>query len=467
MKKFFSLITITVLLTSLNVKANNIQLANVVLNGQNTTSQFSLVNFDVSWENSWRTITNEANYDGAWIFVKFRKKTSSLWQHATINLTGSTVPANSVLQTSADGKGVWIYQVLPAADFIGNVNYTGAKIRWNYGADGVLNTDSVEIRVFALEMVYVPQGKFNLGSGGTETYPFIEGSKTSPYSVTSEGAITVSNTAGNLYYTGNGDLGGPIPANYPKGFNAFWLMKYEGSQQQYVDFLNNLDLTRANNRYIGVGVYPGTHPNIIATFPERAANSFSINDCLAFSDWAGLRPFTELEYEKTCRGFNQASLPNEYVWGNTTIANTTAVTNAGLTNETANDGNALYVGGIGRPTRTGIYATATSNRQQSAGTFYGVMDMGGNLWETTISVGSTNSRLFTNTNGDGSLDVNGDANVATWPTIAGSYTFRGGSLSTPLQDIRTSDRNYGSYGINVTVRNSSYPMGLRLARTAE
>ena len=145
MKKFFSLITITVLLTSLNVKANNIQLANVVLNGQNTTSQFSLVNFDVSWENSWRTITNEANYDGAWIFVKFRKKTSSLWQHATINLTGSTIPANSVLQTSADGKGVWIYQVLPAADFIGNVNYTGAKIRWNYGADGVLNTDNMSI----------------------------------------------------------------------------------------------------------------------------------------------------------------------------------------------------------------------------------------------------------------------------------------------------------------------------------
>ena len=142
MKKIFSLIAITILLTTLNVKANNIQLANVFLNGQNTTSQFSLINFDVSWENSWRTITNESNYDGAWIFVKFRKKSSFLWQHATIAPTiSSTAPAGSILQTAADGKGVWIYHTLPGAVFIGNVNYTGAKIQWNYVPDGVLNTD--------------------------------------------------------------------------------------------------------------------------------------------------------------------------------------------------------------------------------------------------------------------------------------------------------------------------------------
>ncbi|MBA2248946.1 MAG: SUMF1/EgtB/PvdO family nonheme iron enzyme [Chitinophagaceae bacterium] len=472
MKKIFSLIAVTIIISIATVNANNILLSNVSLNGQNTVSQFSLVNFDVSWENSWRTITNEANYDGAWIFVKFRKKTSSLWQHATINTTGSTMPSGSVIQTSADGKGVWIYHTLPATDFTGNVNYTGAKIQWNYGTDGVLNTDSVEIRVFALEMVYVPQGKFNLGSGGTDYDGFFEGSKTTPYSVTSETTpITVANTVGNLYYNNSngiaGDQGGPIPANFPKGFNPFWLMKYESSQQQYVDFLNNLDLTRANNRY--TGVFTGTHPNLVAPFPERAANTLSIADGEAFADWAGLRPFTEMEYEKACRGFNQASLPNEFVWGNTTISPTTGTTNTGFTNETANDGNANYGNNLagGRPTRTGIYATATSNRQQSGGTFYGIMDMSGNVTEPVITVGNTQGRSFTNVNGDGTLNAIGDANVSTWPDIfvGAGYGLRGGYYSDLVARLQLSDRYSGTY--NAGFQNRAANIGIRLARTAE
>lgn len=469
MKKIFTLITITVLLINLNIKANNIQLANVILNGQNTTSQYSLINFDVSWENSWRTITNEANYDGAWIFMKFRKKTSSLWQHATMSLTGSTVPANSVLQISADGKGAWIYHTLPGADFTGNVNYTGAKLQWNYGVDGVLNTDSVEVRVYALEMVYVTTGKFNIGSGGGDYNCFFEGSKTTPYSVTSESAITVANTAGNLYYSSTnslgGDLGGPIPAAFPKGFNAYWLMKYECSQQQYVDFLNNLDLVRANNRY--TGIYTGTHPNLVAPFPERAAGTLSIADGEAFADWACLRPYTELEFEKACRGYNQASTPSEYIWGNTTIAITTGTTNTGLANETANDGNANYGGNLARATRTGIYATATSTRQQSGGTYYGIMDMAGNEYEPVITVGNAAGRSFTNVNGDGTLDANGDANVATWPVVSGftGYGLRGGYYSDIPSRLQISDRFSGLYGSQYGNRIAS--IGIRLARTAE
>ena len=465
MKKLFTLLLFTGAL--LATKGNNIQLGNVTLNGQNTTSQFSLVNFDVSWENSWRTITNEANYDGAWIFVKFRKKSSSVWQHASINSTGNTVPAGSVMQTSLDGKGIWIYKALPASDFTGNVNYIGASLRWNYGTDGVLNTDSVEIRVFALEMVYVPAGAYKLGSGGAETNHFFEGSTTNPYNVTSENApITVANTAGNLYYSSSnglgGDLGGPIPAAFPKGYSAFWIMKYEASQQQYVDFLNNLDVTRATNRY--TGVFTGTHPNLVAPFPERAMNILSVDDEKAFADWSGIRPFTELEYEKACRGYNQAATFNEYPWGNTTISPTTGVTNVGLDNETANDGNANYGGSYGTPVRTGIYATATSTRQSSGGTYYGIMDMAGNEWEVCIGIGSATGRAFTAVNGDGNLDVNGNANVATWPTNLG-FAARGGYYSDAVAVLRTSDRYYGVY--NNAFANRYVYVGIRLARTAE
>jgi formylglycine-generating enzyme required for sulfatase activity len=465
MKRIYLLLMLTIAASF--SYANNIQLANVLLNGQNTASQFSMINFDISWENSWRTITNESNYDGAWVFVKFRKKASNTWQHATINITGSTMPSSSIIQTSADGKGVWIYHSLPSSDFIGNVNYTGAKIRWNYGVDGVLNTDSVEIRVFALEMVYIPQGQFNLGSGGTEINAFKEGSKASPYLVSSENAITVSNTATNLFYTNTngigGDVTGTIPAIFPKGFNAFWLMKYECSQQQYVDFLNNIDIARAANRYSGT--FTGTHPNLIAPQPERAARSLSITDELAFSDWSGMRPFTEFEYEKACRGYNQISTPNEYAWGNTTISYTDALTNAGLFNETANNGNANYNGTLGFPLRCGIYATATSNRQQSGGSFYGVMEMSGNIMETTIGIGSTEGRAFVANNGDGNLDVNGDADVVGWPAVSTGYSLRGGYYDDAPVRLPISDRYYGAFNTNYA--NRLVFVGIRLARTAE
>ena len=465
MKKIY-LMLIAGCITTMSM-ANNITLANVSLSGQNTTSMFSLVNFDVSWENSWRTITNEANYDGAWIFVKFRKTSSTTWQHATISLTGSTTPANSVIQTSLDGKGVWMYRALPGADFTGNVNYTGAKIQWNYGVDGVLNTDNVEIRVFAVEMVYVTGGTYKLGSGGTETAAFLEGSKTTPFNVLSESSLTVANTAGNLYYAAaGGDQGGPIPAAFPKGFSAFWLMKYEASQQQYVDFLNNIDLAKATNRNPGGATITGVHPALVAQFPERAMGSLSINDNLAFTDWACLRPYTELEYEKACRGYNQVATNNEYPWGSTTIAATTATTNTGFDNEIANNGNANYTSGLGRPTRNGIYATATSDRQQSGGTYYGIMDMAGNLFETTITVGAPEGRSFTKVNGDGNLDVNGLANALTWPIVTAGFSLRGGGYGDAAAQLRTSDRIYGVNPLFAPVTRGA-TLGLRSARTAE
>lgn len=466
MKKI--LLSLTAFVFSAIALANNIQLANVALSGQNTASQFSLINFDVSWENSWRTITNENNYDGAWIFVKFRKKTSSLWQHATINATGSTVPANSVVQTSIDGKGVWIYRALPGADFSGNVNYAGAKIRWNYGVDGVMNTDSVEIRVFALEMVYIPQGAFVLGTGGSEVNHFIDGNTNNTYTVSSNSAIPIANTPGSLYYfsSGNGANGdglGPVPGPFPKGFNAFWIMKYESSQQQYVDFLNNIDLAKATNR--NPGNLTGSHPNFTAPFPERAMSGLSIPDHLALTDWEGLRPFTELEYEKTCRGAGQVPIPNEFPWGNTVIAATTSTSNTGLINETANDGNANYGNNYLLPTRTGIYATAVSTRQSSGGAYYGVLDMAGNESEICVSIGRPFGRSFDDTNGDGNLDVNGDANTPAWPNVGQGYSIRGGGYSDLVGTLRTSDRTQGMYNSTYVTRYNAF--GSRSARTAE
>ncbi len=458
-----ALITLTVA----NAQANNVMVSNVSISGQNTTTHFSLINLDVNWDNSWRTSTNESNYDGCWMFFKFRKANSSLWQHATINYgtngnagsSGHTQPSGSTLKTAADGKGVWIYR---NGDGTGNVNFPGAALRWNYGVDGVLDNDSVEIRAYAVEMVYVPQGTYALGTGGAETGYFRAGGQTNPFMVSTESAITIGNATGNLFYTTggtNGDGLGPVPAAFPKGYNAFWVMKYEASEQQYVDFLNALDANQATARNLG---FPGAANNYTANFPERASGGYGSEDALAFMDWAAMRPFTELEYEKACRGANIVPIPNEYAWGNTTISSTSTVYNTGTPQETPVQGNCNYGFALNRTLRVGAYANDTTDtRTETGATYYGAMEMSGNAWEFAVTVGNTSGRAFTGLHGDGNLDNLGTSNVAAWTTTM--IGFRGGAFQSPVATLRVSER--ASSTSASTTRNGQY--GLRAARTAE
>lgn len=460
-------------MTAANAHANNVQVSGVSINGQNTTDHYSLIKFNIGWENAWRTNSNESNYDGCWVFVKFRKANTSNWQHATINYgtngtavnSGHTQPTGSVIRTPQDGKGVWVYK---SGNGTGDVNYNNASLRWNYGADGVLDNDSVEVNVYAVEMVYCTQGDFYLGSGGTEAAAFRQGGTTAtPYHVMSESAMTVGNASTDLYYsstTYSGDQSGPIPAAYPKGYNAFWVMKYEASQQQYVDFMNALDATKAANRNVGSYV-TGSANNYAADYPARAASNIGHNDNLAFLDWAGLRPITELEYEKACRGYNIMPVADEYAWGNTTAVATTGVYNTGTDNETNLNGNAVYYpfgSYLNRPIRTGAFANdTTDNRTETGGTYYGGMEMSGNCWEPVVNVGTAQGRSFDAQNGDGNLNAAGDADVANW-----SYQgmgMRGGAYNAPNTSMTVSTREYGIY--NPIGRQAN--LGIRGGRTAE
>ncbi|MCX7953959.1 MAG: hypothetical protein N3A01_02080 [Bacteroidales bacterium] len=48
---------------SFGLFANNVQISNLGLVGQNTTLDYTMIRFDISWENSWRTSTLESNWD--------------------------------------------------------------------------------------------------------------------------------------------------------------------------------------------------------------------------------------------------------------------------------------------------------------------------------------------------------------------------------------------------------------------
>jgi formylglycine-generating enzyme required for sulfatase activity len=465
MKTFYIFLASLLFVTS-NSVANNIAVSNASLTGQNTTAHTEIINFDVAWENSWRTSTNESNYDGAWVFIKFRKQGTQDWRHCTINTAGFVAGTGSTIKIPTDSKGAFIYRT---ANGIGNVSYAGNQLVWNYGADGILDNETVEIRVFAVEMVYIPTGSFYLGSGGTESYGFSNGTGSAPYLVADASAITTGAATGMLNFNGNGS-GSQIPVTFPTGYNAFWIMKYEATQQQYADFLNHLDQARAailNSSPLSV---TGTHPNFTAVAPERAVSQIGFKFNAALADWSGLRPYSELEFEKVCRGYNTPPLPNEYVWGTTLITPLVTVTNSGLTNETVTtpaNANANVQNGILAISRAGIFARTTgSTRELSGGSYYGVMNMGDNVEETIIFSGNVTGRAISATvNGDGYLGNDAYTDIAAWQDYR-AFGIRGASFVSSVIYARTSERNNVAFFSSYPNDNFANGHGSRLARTA-
>jgi uncharacterized protein (TIGR02145 family) len=486
-RKGFFIAALAMLSFLVNLHANNIQVSNAKLVMQNTSAgvnnpaNYTMVQFDLSWENSWRT--DDLNGDGvnhwdaAWVFVKYRIS-SGEWQHAYLNDaghsggtgTGATIdaglldPGSLFHATTNPGLGVFIYR---SANGAGTFSIDGAQLRWNYGANGVADDAIIEIKVFVIEMVYIPQGEFYLGSGGVESAAFYNYPETTnPYQVTGENAITVGTGSDNLYYPSTfygGDQSGPVPEAFPKGYAGFYCQKYEITQQQYVDFLNTLTQTQANNRkYTGSANHYAITGSTVGSYttsnPYRACNYLSWMDGLAYADWAGLRPMTELEYEKACRG-TATPVANEYAWGTASVAinaytlsNPGAVDESIATNYSTTDGNAMYEetrGTIVGPLRVGIFATVSSTRSEAGSSYYGIMELSGNLVERTVTVGNADGRAFTGVHGNGVLSINGHADVAAWPGLTGNpgevldavgSGYRGGSWENHVSGLRVSQR---------------------------
>ena len=136
-----------------------------------------------------------------------------------------------------------------------------------------------------------------------------------------------------------------------------------------------------------------------------AANHLSWMDQAAYADWAALRPMTELEFEKACRG-PSPSLYNEYAWGTTSITAATGINNSGTANETASNSGANCVygnSGTAGPLRCGF--AVSSSRSLSGSSYYGVRELSGNLWERPVTIGNADGRNFTGLHGNGALDT--------------------------------------------------------------
>ncbi len=480
---------------SFSLTANNIQIANVSLTDKNTTDHYYMVNFDITWDNSWRTSAVPTNWDAAWVFVKYRVKTGDVWHHATIHWVdgtgandGHTVPGGSTIfsleDNSANGAyGVFMY---PDADMLQqSVAYSGVKLRWDYGADGLADVDTYEIIVQGIEMVYVPQASFYLGDGSATNREFEDATSGNPFHLTSEIAITIGGggvgSLGNNHNVGaasvnddfNDGAAQNLPAVFPKGYDAFYCMKYAISQEQYVVFLNTLTRVQQAKRTfatdagefhyqdpnrtspvsrnsvkcqsdpgaLGVRIY-GNDLDDDNTFNESAdgqnieCNYLNIADIMAYLDWSALRPMSELEFEKAQRGTLNA-VSGEFAWGDLSIARAGNIANSGQASEIATNSttsNAVYDNDaqVQGPMRCGAMALAGSTRREAGATYYGIMDITGGLWEWQVTVGHATGRNFTATMGDGELDVNGQRTNGDWPNYSTGYGggIRGGTWAT-------------------------------------
>lgn len=465
------------------------------------------VEFDVAWDYSWH---NEQNWDAAWLFAKSGKHG---FFHAPVRFAADGHRAlgddsDVRIVRSADSLGVYVYRAQPTEGYVSNDWTLRLKVIPPSGENP--RRFPGPVYVHGVEMVYVPEGPFSVGDpsgpGADPVNAFYaqqaDTAAAPPYRVTSSGTIPVCDGVGSLCHAADniygGDQSGPIPASYPNGYDAFYLMKYEVTQGQYAAFLNSLSgLHTAERENSGGRNYRWRRGTIelvgdryVAGRPDRACNFLTWPDAAAYADWAGLRPMSELEYVKAARGPADA-VANEFAWGSTTIARGDTIYSADSTVANTENGSEFILGnanyransrwyfgyltsfsggdeGYG-PLRVDIFESyahlrgVENLREESGAGYYGAQGLSGSLFERVVTATDSVGRQFVGSHGDGRLNYYGRTENADWPTYEGrGLGLRGGSPYHNPPFLRVADRHYSDYDAFYGSAN----MGFRAARTA-
>jgi formylglycine-generating enzyme required for sulfatase activity len=504
------------LLFSGSIWAANIQITqNPVILERNINDNEIIVEFSLSWDNSWN-LNSPPNHDAAWIFMKYRP----LGQHGFLH--ANLFPVEHIVMGS-DGAGtgstrhnveygesprlndapVNVGVFLSRSEIsVGSNVFDNVRLHWDITGTGIDENTILSVRVYAIEMVFIPIGTF------ASIHTVLETGQLNTSASTAPGGVTRVNYTVALADT--------IAKNsfWPLGTQPFYIMKHEVSQHAWVDFLNSLTLeqqltlshinpTAPNNtrfgslwsgapfnaapfnlagrRFVniaGTGFHQGPpdfrqsrmNIRVRQTAVGNTPAVFGINasqdevgptatppggwnhemqggnlpmfglawtDVMAYLDWAGLRPLTELEYEKAARGPLQV-VSGEFAWGTTTfVANQSfddrnqpvevsgtpnanvALLETNNANRTAgHDGNTF----ARWPIRVGAFARETTTRIQAGASFWGVLNLSDNVAEQYVRFDVVDGWRFRGNHGDGNLTGEGLADVPDWPGVIASTT---------------------------------------------
>lgn len=486
-------------LTSLNGLANNVRVNGELVRARHQSGKIQL-NFSVSWNNGWN---DPYNWDAVWVFVKYRLKTDvGAWKHANIESTGSAATGLN-LCVGENGVGAFLFpQMNGAADVTDKGVALVLSELTGISMDDALSADKVEFSIHLIEMVLMPEGAFYAGDGKAKnTIWSVENDK--------KGQAALIDKAGSLAINAGDDYL-TLGETYPKGYSGFYAMKYELSQAQYVDFLNKLSRTQQASRITGLATMkPGEYifgdrskpsarngivlyvnePDRPAIFAHNltqdtrynaeddgqnlACNYLSPYEMLCYCDWAGLRPMTELEFEKSCRRpFPETALAGGYAWNTTTyraIAGEGDMVNAyqgtEYVQEAAKNVNA---GNHMGPVRCGAFAAHPDgvSQEESGASCNGLMEMSGNLREicytALANVGYRPNR--TEYLGDGELNGTGFVNINNdfWPQNKADFIPKGGGFSSGDTELQVSDRSLINYIVDIKMQDST--LGFRAVR---
>ncbi len=428
---------------------------------------------DISWNNSWR---NDRNFDAVWLFFKagnrFNMKHLQVVENGLeyINVQNSKGPSPAFI-VPEDKMGIFVY---PSENYRGDINWS---IRVKLNPEALNNVRAINLtKVFGLEMVYIPEGKFTLGDPDERALNYgalyksdSMGQPKGLYTIESENEIDVDASEDNLFYkvqneAYQGDQKGPIPKMFPKGYDSFFVMKYELKQREYVDFLNNLTEGQSQNRanfggknyYANRGGIFMENEKYETKFPNRPINYCSWDDGMAFADWAGLRPMTEFEFTKATRG-TSVPIEMEFPWNSNSKKRMQRFINS--------NGDLVCADGLDESMLN------DKNKDLFGASYYWVMDMAGSLWERVVTIGHAAGRSFKGSHGDGLIGEYGFANSADWPSgikDKGGIGFRGGGFYESNRDYHNFNphspiayRRYGAWhGWNRTIA-----YGQRFVRT--
>jgi hypothetical protein len=456
--------------------ANGVSISNLTYNENDHTLSFDMTvadQFRYQLASEWRTEIR--------VFAKYKNANGSTYETLYFNESGHSITSiSNGFSVTYENTGHRVTE--------NNINYwMGIRINpnINYEPSDTLNLTlaigdnmtllNPDIKVFTTEMIranYLTDDQWYLGDAispnrwhaGDDTLAAFFCDDFGPFDT-----IDIGNGPNDI----NTLLpGGSLPANFTGRvlIPPVSMMRYNISQEQYVDFLNCLTRIQQNERTMidlsgttspaqfvmtnYTGQVPSRNgiscPTNIGTGPIEffcdlnmngignevddgqniACNHLSVNDMLAYLDWAGLRPINEFHYEWLCRGEN-IPVPGEYAWGSTDLNSVGGVLNSGRSDER----NSLL--GVDGPNininvrRVGIAAGDSTTRIQAGATTWGHMDMSGNGAEIVRCL--FESTDFVNMPvGDGQLDLMGNHNELNWE---GNYTHKGKFYSTDTQTV--------------------------------
>jgi formylglycine-generating enzyme required for sulfatase activity len=481
------------LLFSGSIWATNIQFTDgPVIVERNIANNEIIVEFSFGWDNSWN-LNSPPNHDAAWIFMKFRPLGQHGFRHANLHPVedivmgtdghgaGSTrhnvkYGESPRLNDSPVTTGVFLYR---SEISVGTNVFENVRLHWDITGTGIDENTVLSVRIYAIEMVYIPMGTFASVHTVLETGHINTVTGTAPGGVARvvHGVATADAIANN--------------AHWPLGTQPFYIMKHEVSQHAWVDFLNSLTLeqqmnlshvtpTAPNNTRFGAVHGTFEHRTWSASVPDfrnsrmnirirqqavgNAPAIYGVNasqddvspnvtppggwnhetqggnlpmfglawtDVMAYLDWAALRPLTELEYEKACRGPLQV-VAGEMAWGTTVWIPNQSFDNRNHPTEVSGTPGAnmahINVGNTAQsvhdaasfarwPIRVGAFARENTTRIQAGASFWGVLNLSDNAAERYIQFDHATGQLFRARHGDGNLSGEGMADVPCWPGV--------------------------------------------------